>query len=358
MKTLSVTLLIISFTSIVLFNCAQSSKQPRKPVTSIRIQPDKNSYTTGDKVTVILNTKTKDGTLLKSELFLDEKSLFTTKNIESSYVIETADIMPGTHYLKVVATKEGDISGENYAAFLLLPKNPPAKYGYKIIDSHPHDPLHFTQGLEIKDGYLYEGTGREGHSGIFKIDLNSWKTVLEHKIENKHFGEGITIINDKLYELTYKSKIAFVYDLNNFQLLKTWSFKSAEGWGLANDGKYLIMSDGSENLTFIDPATFSVAKKIQVCNNAGLVKNLNELEYIKGEIWANVWMTDKIVRINPNTGEIVGEIDLTGLLGTLRSNQNEEEDVLNGIAFDPAKNKIYVTGKLWPKIFEIELVKK
>jgi glutamine cyclotransferase len=188
--------------------------------------------------------------------------------------------------------------------------------------------------------------------------LKTWKIVKEHKLDNQYFGEGITIFDDKLFELTYKSKIGFVYDLNTFQLLKTWTFKSAEGWGLTNDGHSLIMSDGTEYLTYLDPVTLSTIKKIQVCSNSGVMKNLNELEYIKGEIWANIWTTDKIVRINPNTGEIVGEIDLGGLLGAGRYNQNNEVDVLNGIAFDLVKNKIYVTGKLWPKIFEIELVKK
>ncbi len=358
MRTLSTILLAIFVTSVVLINCAQSSKQPRKPVTSIQLQPAKSNYTLGDKILIVFKTKIKDGILSKSVLFLDEKPVFTTKSLDASFTIETAGLNPGNHYLKFIATKEGGITGENYAEFLLLPKNAPINYGYKIIGSYPHDPHHFTQGLEINDGYLYEGTGREGQSGIYKTDLKTWKIVKEYKIDNQYFGEGITILNNQLFELTYKSKIGFVYDLNTFRLLKTWTFKSSEGWGLTNDGHSLIMSDGTEYLTFLDPVTLTPVKKIEVCSNSGVMKNLNELEYIRGEIWANVWMTDKIVRINPNTGEIVGEIDLTGLLGTLRNNQNEDEDVLNGIAFDPVKNKIYVTGKLWPKIFEIELVKK
>lgn len=358
MRNSGTILLAIFITSVVLINCAQSSKQPRKPVTSIQLQPKKNNYTIGDKITIVLKTKTKVGELKKSDLFLDEKSIFTTKNIDASFTIETAGLSPGNHYLKVVATKEGGISGENFAEFLLLPKNAPVKYGYRIINSYPHDPKHFTQGLEIKDGYLYEGTGREGQSGIYKTDLKTWKVVKEQKIDARYFGEGITILDNKLYELTYKSKIGFVYDLNTFQPLKTWTFKSSEGWGLTNDGRSLIMSDGTEYLTWLNPETLAPIKKTEVCSNSGVMKNLNELEYIKGEIWANIWMTDKIVRINPTTGEIVGEIDLTGLLGTLRNNQNNDEDVLNGIAYDPVKNKIYITGKLWPKIFEIELIKK
>ncbi len=358
MRTLCTLLLAISLTSFVVSNCAQPSKRPRNPVTSIQFQPEKNSYTIGDKITVILKTKIKDGSLDKSELFQDDKSIFTTKNTEATVNIETTDLNFGIHYLKVIATNEEGASGINYAQFLLLPKNPPIMYGYKIINSFPHNASHFTQGLEIHDGYLYEGTGREGESEIYKIDMKTWKILKEHKLNIQYFGEGITIMDNKLYELTYKAKIGFVYNLSTFQPIKTFTFQSAEGWGLTNDGHYLIMSDGTDYLTYIDPDNFSTIKKIQVCSNTGVMKNLNELEYIKGEIWANVWMTNKIVRINPNTGEIVGEIDLTGLESNFVNNQNNEEAVLNGIAYDQAANKLYVTGKLWPKIYEIELVKK
>jgi len=358
MRTFTTVLLVFSFFAVALVNCAQSTKQSRKPVTSIQIQPDKKNYSKGDKITIALKTKIKDGSLNKIELFLDEKLLLTSKNSEASYIIEAVTLTPGIHHLKVVSTKSDGVFGENYADFLLLPTNAPVKYGYKVINSFPHDRRHFTQGLEIYDGYLYEGTGREGESWIFKTDLKTWKIVKELKLEDQYFGEGITILDGKLFELTYKSKIGFIYDVNTFQLLKSWPLKSAEGWGMTNDGHTLIMSDGTEYLTYIDPQTLSTVKRIQVCSNKGVIKNINELEYIKGEIWANIWMTDNIVRIDPKTGEIVGEIDLRGLLGTNHYNSNGEEDVLNGIAFDPVTNKIYVTGKLWPKIYEIELVKK
>ena len=358
MRTISAVLLMFCFSSIILINSAQSSKSSRKPVTLIQLQPSGKNYVIGTKITVALKTKIKDGSFSKVDLLLDEKLLFTSKNIESSNIIETANLNPGTHHLKVIATKGDGVSGENFTDFLLLSDITPVKYGYKVINSFPHNPHHFTQGYEIHDVYLYESTGREGESGIYKTDMRTWKVVKEHKLESQYFGEGITILNNKLYELTYKSKIGFTYDLNTFQLLKTWTFKSAEGWGFTNDSNSLIMSDGTEYLTYLDPQTLSVVKKIQICNNKGVVKNLNELEYIKGEIWANIWMTDNIVRIDPKTGKIVGEIDLRGLLGNNLKNQSEEVDVLNGIAFDPVKNKIYVTGKLWPKVFEIELVKK
>jgi glutaminyl-peptide cyclotransferase len=358
MRTLTSVVLLFCLSSIILINCAQSSKPSRKPVTSIQIQNGNKNHAIGDKINIELKTKIKDGSLAKVDLFLDEKSIYTAKNIDASYTIETANLSVGTHVLKVISTKEDGQSGEYFNSFMLLSDVTPVKYVYKVVKSFPHAPHHFTQGLEIYDGYLYEGTGREGQSGIYKTDLKTWKVIKEHKLEDQYFGEGITILNGKLYELTYKTKIGFTYDVNTFQPLKSWTFKSAEGWGFTNDGNLLIMSDGTEYLTFLDPQTMSIVKKIQVCNNKGVVTNLNELEYIKGEIWANIWMTDNIVRIDPKTGKIVGEIDLKGLLGNGQNDRNGEEDVLNGIAFDTLKNKIYVTGKLWSKIFEIEVVRK
>ena len=225
-----------------------------------------------------------------------------------------------------------------------------------LFRSHSNE--HFTEGLEIRDGFLYEGTGQEGTSTIYKTDLSSWKVIKELKLEEKYFGEGITVLNGKLYQLTYKSQIGFVRDINTFELIKSWNYKNAQGWGLTNDGKSLIMSDGTEFLYYIDPESLKEIKKIQVCNHKGVVLNLNELEYIKGEIWANVWTSDTLVKIDPNTGKIVAEIDLRGLLGSNLVTQKNPVDVLNGIAYDNDKNKLYVTGKFWPKIFEIELVKK
>ena len=198
--------------------------------------------------------------------------------------------------------------------------------------------------IEIRNGFLYEGTGQEGSSAIYKTDLATWKTVKEFKLDEQYFGEGITILNGKLYQLTYKTQIGFVRDLNTFELLKSWYFKNSQGWGLTNDGNYLIMSDGTEFIYYIDPETFKEIKKIQICNNVGTVSNINELEFINGEIWANIWTTDKIVKIDPVSGKIIAEIDLSGLLSSNLINQKSPVDVLNGIAYDHDKNKISSYG--------------
>ena len=357
MRALSVFILIVFSTFFLLLNCAQSSKRTRPPVTSININNKNTKYIVGNKLTVDLKTRIKDGSLRITELFLDGNSIFTSNKTEFSFDIKTNNLEVGTHYLKAVATTKDGIHGDNYCEFLLLSDLIPKKMSYKIIKSYPHNIEHFTEGLEIRNGFLYEGTGQEGSSAIYKTDLSTWKIIKEYKLDNQYFGEGITILNGKLYQLTYKSQIGFVRDANTFESIKIWNYKNEQGWGLTNDGKYLIMSDGTEFLYYIDPLTLKEIKKIQVCNNEGIVQNINELEYINGEIWANLWMTDNIVIIDPKTGKIVSEINLKGLLSTNVFNQKSPVDVLNGIAYDHEKNKIYVTGKLWPKIFEIEIIK-
>lgn len=357
MRTLTIFTFFIFLTSFVLVNCAQSSKRTRKPVTSIHLAPKNKKYAVGDKITVNFQTKIKDGSLAKTEFFVDGKSVFVSFNIEDLFNIDTKNWGVGTHYIKTISTTTDGTTGENYSDFLLLSDIIPQKFSYKVIKNYLHNIEHFTEGFEIHNGFLYESTGQEGTSSIYKIDLSNWKVVKESKLDDKYFGEGITILNGKIYQLTYKTQIGFVRDLNTFELIKTWNYKNEQGWGMTNDSKYLIMSDGTEFITYLDPETLTEVKRIQVCNQKGVVNNINELEYINGEIWANLWTTDTIIKIDPKTGKIVAEIDLKGLLSSSLSNNKNQVDVLNGIAYDHEKNKIYVTGKLWPKLFEIELVK-
>ena len=358
MRTITLLIFILIFISPVMVCCEQSPKRIRKPVTSIQIAQKNKKHIVGEKITVNLQTKIKDGSLNRTELFLDGKSIFTSKKVECSFDIETSNLPVGTHILKSISTTDNDITGENYSDFLLLSDITPQKFGYVVNKSYPHSNAWFTEGLEIQNGFLYEGTGQEGSSALYKTDLSTWKIIKEYKLENQYFGEGITILNGKLYQLTYKTQIGFVRNPDTFELIKTWPYKNEQGWGLTNDGKSLIMSDGTEFITFIDPESLKEIKKIQVCNQKGVLKNINELEYINGEIWANVWTTDMIIKIDPKTGKIVAEIDLKGLLPSGLINQKIPIDVLNGIAYDHEKNKIYVTGKYWPKIFEIELIKQ
>lgn len=228
------------------------------------------------------------------------------------------------------------------------------RYTYKIVNTYPHDPKAFTQGLEYHDGYLYESTGLEGHSSLRKVELRTGRVLQIRKLSQEIFAEGLTLFHNRIYQLTWRNGICFVYERDSFRSDIEFRY-TGEGWGLTNDGTHLIMSDGSDILTFRDPATFAVVRQIKAHDQGVPVRDLNELEYIEGEIWANVWMTDMIVRISPKTGEVVGWIDLSGLL---KPNEASQADVLNGIAYDRQNKRIFVTGKLWPKIFEIKVVPK
>ncbi len=225
---------------------------------------------------------------------------------------------------------------------------------YRVVADFPHDPAAFSQGLVIVDGQLYEGTGKKGESTLRKVDLKTGRVELFVPLDRSYFGEGITILNDRIYQLTWENHLGFVYDLKTLKQLKTFRY-SGEGWGLTNDGKHLIMSDGTSMLRYLDPQSFEVVKRVRVRNSQGQVDKLNELEYVKGEILANIWYEDRIARISPDSGEVLGWIDLSNLYP---SRQRSKEDVLNGIAFDEASGRLFVTGKNWPKLYEIELLKK
>ena len=227
-------------------------------------------------------------------------------------------------------------------------------YGYEIVRTYPHDPRAFTQGLQYLDGVLYEGTGQVGQSTIRRVELETGKVLQKRDVPPPHFGEGITVWKDEIIELTWQTNVAFVYDRKTFEPRRTFKYQG-EGWGLTHDAAHLYMSDGSDELRVLDPATFAERRRIKVTALGAPLKNLNELEWVKGEIFANVWMTDHIVRIAPASGKVLGYVDLRGLLSPA---ERAGTDVLNGIAYDAAHNRLFITGKWWPKLFEIKLVLK
>lgn len=228
-----------------------------------------------------------------------------------------------------------------------------SQYSYRVVHTYPHDRNAFTQGLVWEDGVLFEGTGLNGQSTIRKVDLASGTVLQSQSIAAEYFGEGITIFGDQLYQLTWQSNTGFVYDKDSFQAQGDWSYPT-EGWGLTHDSKSLIMSDGTATLRFLDPETLTVTHQIDVTDRNVPVASLNELEYVEGEIFANIWQTDRIARIDPASGQVVGWIDLSGLLTA--EDREQPVDVLNGIAYHAAEQRLFVTGKWWPKLFEIELV--
>ena len=240
-------------------------------------------------------------------------------------------------------------------------KTPVPVYSYDIVKTYPHDPAAFTQGLVFHDGVFYEGTGGRGsdtfHSSLRKVEIETGKVLQKHDLPPDYFGEGITILNDKVFELTWREHTAFVYSLADLKPQKEFKY-SGEGWGLTTDGTLLYMSDGTHVIRALDPETFETKRTIVVNDERGSpVMQLNELEWVKGEIWANIWQTGTIVRIDPANGKLLGRVDLDPVVREEQS-QNDKADVLNGIAYDEATDRLFVTGKLWRRLFEIKVKPK
>jgi glutaminyl-peptide cyclotransferase len=220
-----------------------------------------------------------------------------------------------------------------------------------VVRAYPHDPKAFTQGLEYYEGHLYESTGRYGESTLRETSLETGKVLQRVDLPFKYFGEGLTIFRGKIYQLTWLTKVGFIYDLRTFEKIGEFSYPS-EGWGLTHDNTSLILSDGTNKLQFIDPGSFAITKTVEVYADNAAVTNLNELEYINGEIFANIWHSSRIARIDPHSGRVQAWIDLTALVGR---ESHESEDVLNGIAYDARRKRLFVTGKCWSEIIEIKL---
>ena len=337
------------------FSCSNNSSRSRKPAIRISIESANKRISCGDDITVGISVKMKNGELKECKIFVDSVLLTSDTKTDFSYTIKKFENI-GKHTLKAVAVKSDGVEGIYYKTFEVLSDIVPEKYGYELVQSYSHNQTSFTEGLEIHNGFLYESTGENGKSALLKTNLKTGKTIQSVKLADKYFGEGITIFNNRIFQLTYKTQVGFVYNLENMALVDSFRFESAEGWGMTHDEDNLIMDDGTNILTYINPTTYKPVKKLQVYDNLNPLMYLNELEYSDGFIYANVWTTDMIVKIDPKTGKVLSKINLEGIL--TMSNSTKQVDVLNGIAIDPATKKMYVTGKLYPKLFEIKLVKK
>lgn len=233
----------------------------------------------------------------------------------------------------------------------------PTLYTYKIVNTYPHDPHAFTQGLEFYNDTLYEGTGLHGVSSLRKVDLKTGKVLKKITLDRVYFGEGISIMNGKIFQLTWQIGDGFVYDVNTFKKLKTFHYdKSIEGWGLCNDGKVLYKSDGTNKIWILNPETLKEERYIEPVTNRGLATKVNEMEWVNGKIYANTWQKDGVLIINPKSGAVEGVIDFRGLKDKLTN--TKKANVLNGIAYNKKTDKLYVTGKNWDKLFEVKIMKK
>jgi len=347
-KLLTFSLLVVI---IVFSGCSNKTNSSRKPVTNIQIAPSNNTVEWGNDFTIFLDSKIKNLKIKKIELFINNQLIKSSNQLKFDVTLDSKNFLPGNNQIKVVATKEDGEIGINNATILITSDIKPQVQHYKIIGTLPHNPQYFTEGFEFYDDRLFEGTGNNGSSIIASYNPNNKKVYNSLSINNEYFGEGITILKNKIYQLTYKNKLGFIYDVNTFKKIGEFNFDSQEGWGLTNDGKNLIMSDGTSKIHYIDPVSFKIIKSIEVCDKNGTISNINELEYVDGIIYSNVWMTETILKIDANTGKVLAYINMNGLQNQFNKSSI---DVLNGIAYNKKEDLFYVTGKYWPKIFKVK----
>ena len=274
-------------------------------------------------------------------------------SVQSQVVDSSALRKTGRQNFRITTFLDNGGKDVHNLTLVLMSNIEPKKYTYQKVNTFPHDPDAYTQGLFFLDGLLYENTGQNGYSSLRKVEINSGKLLQKYELPDDYFGEGITLLNDEIYMLTYTSRKGFVFDLETFEEIRQFDYPT-QGWGITTIGDSLAMTDGSENIYYIDPVNFTETSRVQVYDQYRSVRNLNELEYVNGDIFANVYQTDEIVIIEPESGKIKGRIDLTGIFN--QANYDRRLDVLNGIAYDKTGDRLFVTGKWWPKLYEIILI--
>lgn len=331
-------------------------KDEVKYVNSIKfLSPEKNKlYSYNDELNITFENKERFPVDSVQIFFNSEKINVPSKDTRS-FTYRIPEGKTGGNTIKIIAYHPENKRGIATVTINVKPDKAPDKYAYEVIKVFPHDTKAYTQGLVYHDGFIYEGTGKEGESTLRKTNVATGEILSVLSIDNNLFGEGVTIYKDKIYQITWTSRKGFVYDLKTFTLESTFSYNS-EGWGITTAGDKLIMSDGSNKLYHITPSNFNIIKQVEVYDNNGPVEQLNELEYVNGLVWANVWLTDRIVAIDPETGAVKAELDMSALLKPAeRAKINDKDDVLNGIAYNPEKDTYYLTGKHWPKLFEVKI---
>ncbi|MCA1756901.1 MAG: glutaminyl-peptide cyclotransferase [Bacteroidales bacterium] len=279
----------------------------------------------------------------------------TITTLTDEFSLRTGSAMPGSAAVKLMAYSGEERPQTVTRLITMLSDIVPPVYGYRIVNRFPHDREAYTQGLLVYNGYFYESTGQNGESGIRHVEIETGRVIKQHSLERKYFGEGLALLGDRLYQLTWTTNTGFVYDVETFSLLGTIHYNT-QGWGLAAYGDRLVMSDGTNKLFFLEPDYFTVTSSVEVFDNREAVWQLNELEYINGELWANIYQTDRLARIDPSSGKVLSYVDLKGLLND--RDRKSDTDYLNGIAWDSENERLYVTGKNWPFVYEIEIVSR
>jgi glutaminyl-peptide cyclotransferase len=340
---------------LLAFGCNQNTSQD----ITIGINPEAGtSYKTGDKVSVKISypADVKPDSIV---YLLD--SVKAGSREDSTALILTTDSMRLGPRLIIAKFYRGGVSQDVTTNIVLLPVKAPDEYTYKVIKVFPHDTSSYTEGLLYADGVLYESTGNEGHSTVRKSDLNTGKALQVTKLDSKYFGEGISIVDDKLIQMTYREKIGFVYDKNTLKQLSTFTNNvGIEGWGMCFDGNKLYLDDKTNRIYFLDKNTYHQTGYVDVYDNKGPIDSVNELEYIDKKLYSNIYTKDTILVINPKTGAVLQRVDMKNLwpLADRPKDYNNHENVLNGIAWDEKGKRLFVTGKKWPHLYQVEFVKK
>ncbi|MEM0941395.1 MAG: glutaminyl-peptide cyclotransferase [Bacteroidota bacterium] len=340
--------------SIFLLSCSDGKKETNKPIsprvkknTKIESPTQNENFIRGTTIPVSFSSST--AKIDSVQIITDHsKSTYTSSSFEFSF----QDRKVGTRNMRAKVFY-GEESETHYRKVIVLPESPPEEMTYKIVNTYPHDTEDYTQGLLIKDGYLFESSGQRGRSTLKKKEITTGRAIKVVNLDSELFGEGLTVFNDEFYQLTWTSGKGFVYN-QNLEQIRTFSYE-VQGWGLTTLGNQFVFTDETEKLYFMEPQSFTKQAELEVYDNDGKVDSINELEVIEGKIFANVYQEDFVVVISPETGEVLQRIDFSGLLTEAESNN---VDVLNGIAVDPKTGKIYVTGKYWPKLFEVTIESK
>jgi glutamine cyclotransferase len=321
---------------------------PAKRLIEVLSPADNASYVCSDKITFSVVQATGTAQIDSVQLWVGGSRKSTLYELPASVELEPAG-RPGRLPLRVVAFSPVSRPQTVSLFVSLLSDITPVTYRYKVVKSYPHDKRAYTQGLVYDEGYFYEGTGQQGQSTLRKVEAETGKVISQVNLDGSLFGEGVALLGDRIYQLTWTTKVGFVYDKKTLSQLNKIYYQT-QGWGLTTMDNKLVMSDGTNIIWFLD-ADFNVLSSLEVWDNKGIVDNLNELEMIDGELWANIWQTEHIARIDPLSGKVLGYVELANILP--REDHSQETDVLNGIAWDAANKRLFVTGKYWPRLFEI-----
>ncbi|MEE4213442.1 MAG: glutaminyl-peptide cyclotransferase [Bacteroidales bacterium] len=332
----------------------ERSEAPAPRLVDIEEPADRARYSSGDIINLRLSLQG-NASPDSVRIFFEGTLKHTLYRDELEYGIETASARLGLIPLKIMAYK-GEGRPQVITRFVTIISDiQPDLYTYRVVNTYPHDKQAYTQGLLYHEGYFFESTGGEGKSSLRKVEIETGEVLKMHRLESKFFGEGLVVFEGRLYQLTWKNNVGFVYDIESFEEIKRVHY-TTQGWGLTSNGEELIMSDGTNKLYFLEPEYFTVQSSIEVYDNQNHVWQLNELEYINGEIWANIYTTERIARIDPGTGKVLAYIDLSGILSP--EDDHPELAEMNGIAWDEDNERLFITGKNWPRLFEIKTVRR